>query len=216
MMALWAPEEFVTMVLLLRYPPWIVWFCDRVAVSLISPRLFVVSWVNTAAVTGKVAGTLFEPYRPEAKYHSLSLTIGPPNVPSYVLNRVSGCAWSTVVGPLVTSNGVAVVQDGFVKFTRALPEKVLPPLLVIALTTPPLNRPNSAEMPEVRTCVSWIASSMKRSWGEPNRLSLTSTPLSMKTLSNAKAPLMTTCVLFGAFSVRPGESCAMPSRVLGT
>ena len=55
-------------------------------------------------------------------------------------------------------NGVSVVHAGFEKFTRPLPAKTFPPLLVMALTTPPLNRPNSAEMPDVRTCVSSIAS----------------------------------------------------------
>jgi hypothetical protein len=48
----------------------------------------------------------------------------------------------------VTSNGVPVVHAGLVKLMRPLPENVLPPLFVMALTTPPLKRPNSAEMPE--------------------------------------------------------------------
>jgi hypothetical protein len=112
--------------------------------------------------------------------------------------------------PRDTSNGVCVVQLGLRKFTRPLPEKTLPPLLVTALTTPPLNRPYSAEMPEVRTCVSSIASSMKRFCGWANRLSLMSTPFTMKTLSNEKAPLMTTVCAFGPFSLTAGASCAMP------
>ena len=57
---------------------------------------------------------------------------------------------------------------GLLKFMRKLPVKMLPPLLVMALTTPPVNRPYSAEMPDVRTCVSWIASSMKRFCGCAN------------------------------------------------
>ena len=64
------------------------------------------------------------------------------------------------------------------------------------------------------TCVSSIASSMKRFCGDPNRLSFTSTPFSMNTLSNANAPLIVTWPVFGVFSVRPGASCAMPWSVL--
>ena len=52
------------------------------------------------------------------------------------------------------SNGVSRVHAGFRKFTRPLPENLLPPLFVIALTTPPVKRPYSAETPEVSTCVS--------------------------------------------------------------
>ena len=63
------------------------------------------------------------------------------------------------------SNGVSSVHAGFRKLTRPLPENALPPLLVMALTTPPVKRPYSAEMPEVSTCVSSIASSMNRFCG---------------------------------------------------
>ncbi len=115
--------------------------------------------------------------------------------------------------PFDTSNGVSVLQDGLVRFRRPLPLNVLPPLLVIALITPPENRPYSAEMPEVSVCVSWMASSMNRFCGEPNRLSFTSTPLIMKTLSNANAPLIDTWPVFGVLLVRPGESSAMPASV---
>ena len=58
-----------------------------------------------------------------------------------------------------------------------------PPRLVTTLTTPPEKRPYSAEMPEVSTCVSSMASSMNRLWLVPKMLSLTSTPLIRKTLS---------------------------------
>ena len=85
--------------------------------------------------------------------------------------------------PFSSSKGVSSRQDGLVRFPRKLPEKVFPPRLLTALITPPEKRPYSAEMPEVRTCVSSMASSMKRSCGLPKRLSLTSTPSSMKTLS---------------------------------
>jgi hypothetical protein len=70
-----------------------------------------------------------------------------------------------------------------VRFARKLPWKLLLPRLVTALITPPLNRPNSEEIPEVRTCVSSMASSMKRAFGLPKRLSLMSTPSRRNTLS---------------------------------
>ena len=35
------------------------------------------------------------------------------------------------------SNGVCVLHAGFVRFRRTLPSKRLPPLLVMAFTTPP-------------------------------------------------------------------------------
>ena len=73
----------------------------------------------------------------------------------------------------------------------------LPPLLVITLTTPPPKRPYSAEMPEVRTCVSSMASSMNRLFEVPNRLSLVSTPSIRKMLSKAKAPPTAICPTFG-------------------
>ncbi len=43
---------------------------------------------------------------------------------------------------------------------RNEPENVLPPDFVIALTTPPVNRPYSAETVDVVVVVSWSASSM--------------------------------------------------------
>ncbi len=84
------------------------------------------------------------------------------------------CSWSSraaagrqVVGTITPgsaqrSSGVVFVQDGFTKFVRQLPLKLLPPDFVTAFTTPPVNRPYSAVMPDVRTCVSSIASSIKR------------------------------------------------------
>jgi hypothetical protein len=50
-----------------------------------------------------------------------------------------------------------------VKLSRKLPLNSLPPDFVIAETTPPVKRPNSAEIAPVMTVVSWMASSMKRS-----------------------------------------------------
>jgi hypothetical protein len=84
------------------------------------------------------------------------------------------------------------------------------PLRVIALTTPPEKRPYSAEIPDVRTCVSSMASSMKRLCGVPNRLSVTSTPFTMKLLSNAKAPLIEICPTFGVASFTAGDKVEMP------
>jgi len=60
--------------------------------------------------------------------------------------------------------------------------------LVTRLMTPPVNRPYSAEMPDVSTCVSSMASSMNTVCAAPNRLSFTSTPSIMNTVSYAKPP----------------------------
>src|SRR5262245_27005977 len=103
--------------------------------------------------------------RPAPKNQILSRTIGPPNVPSHVRFTVLVCSF-----PFAFSNGVSTVHAGSVRFNRRLPENVLPPLLVIALIAPPEKRPYSAEIPEVSTWVSAIASSMNRFCGEPNRL----------------------------------------------
>src|SRR5687768_1017749 len=137
-----------------------------------------------------------------------------------MLCRVSGYSVTAFAAPVPGfvadfSNGVSTVQDGLRRFMRQLPENVLPPLLVTALTTPPLKRPYSAEMPEVSTVVSSMASSMNRFCGCANRLSLTSTPLTMNTLSQAKAPLMTIWPALGDRSVTFGASVAMPWMVRG-
>ena len=81
------------------------------------------------------------------------------------------------------SSGDSLIQAGFDRLRRTLPEKMLPPRLVTILITPPEKRPYSAEIPDVRTCVSSIASSMKTLFAVPNRLSFTSTPSTRKTLS---------------------------------
>ena len=86
---------------------------------------------------------------------------------------------------------------------------------MIAFTTPPPKRPYSAEIPEVRIWVSWMASSTNRFCGVAKMLSLMSTPLIMNTLSNAKPPLITSCCAFGEFSVKAGASWAMPWIVRG-
>src|SRR6185503_16750926 len=53
-------------------------------------------------------------------------------------------------------------QLSLLSVSRNEPLNLLPPDLVTTLTTPPLKRPNSAEMPAVATVVSWTASSIYR------------------------------------------------------
>jgi hypothetical protein len=86
---------------------------------------------------------------------------------------------------------------------------------VIALITPPVNRPRSADRPDVSTAVSSIASSTNRFCGDPNRLSLTSMPLTRNTLSNATAPWIDNWPALGVLVVSPGASCAIPESVRG-
>ena len=52
------------------------------------------------------------------------------------------------------SKGDSSCQSSLVKLLRNVPENRSPPLLVTTLMTPPEKRPYSAEMPELRTCVS--------------------------------------------------------------
>ena len=59
---------------------------------------------------------------------------------------------------------------------KALPWKALVPLLVMALTTAPVVRPNSASYWLVSTWNSWIASSGVRAW-VPARWPITSSLL---------------------------------------
>ncbi len=91
-----------------------------------------------------VFGVLEFSYRPAVKNHNLSFMIGPPNVPSCVLLRMSLC-----VMPAVVSRGVSLIHFGLLKFSRKLPLNLLPPLLVTMLMTPPEKRPHSAEIPDV-------------------------------------------------------------------
>src|SRR6185436_17065175 len=103
------------------------------------------------------------------KNHSLSFTIGPPSVASCVNCSSSRRGAALTHDADVTSgshfsNGVVTLHDGLEKFVRQLPLNLLPPDFVMAFTTPPVKRPYSAVMPEVRTCVSSIASSIKRFW----------------------------------------------------
>ena len=91
-----------------------------------------------------------------------SLRTGPPTVYSSVGTT------SSVFGSLC---GVTVRQSSFVKVTRNDPATVLLPDRVMVLTMPPVKRPYSAEMPDVETVVSWMASSMKSENGSRRRLS---------------------------------------------
>ena len=75
------------------------------------------------------------------------------------------------------SNGVRLRHFSLLIVVRNEPVMVLPPDLVIVLTTPPANRPNSAEMEDVDVLVSSMESSMKRSRAVPRTVSFTTTPL---------------------------------------
>src|SRR6185436_3418967 len=117
--------------------------------------------------------------RPALKNQSAFFTIGPPIVYSCV---------GTTLSSLVSLNGVTVRQLSLLTPSRYEPLNWLPPDLVIAFTRPPPKRPYSAEIPDVETVVSWIASSMNRLTGCPRRFSVMATPFSMNTLSYAIAP----------------------------
>src|ERR1051326_149238 len=90
---------------------------------------------------------------PAVKNHKRWRMRRPPNVPSYEL-------FTSSIGSTCPAKSDFSVQFGFVSESRIDPEKSLPPDFVIVLTTPPVKRPYSAEMPPLRTVVSWIASSM--------------------------------------------------------
>ena len=98
--------------------------------------------------------------------------------------------------------GVSASQLSFSRLVRSEPWISLPPDLVMVLTTPPVKRPYSAEMPETEAVVSWMASSMKRSSAWPRRFSLTTTPLTMNRFSNDWLPEMVTAPVP---SLRPGR-----------
>src|SRR5215213_3269964 len=136
-----------------------VWFDLGVAVSLISPRLLFSVTVFWTFVYDNVEEVPTSARRIAPKNHSLSRTIGPPRVASCVNCSSSRRGAALVHEATVTavshfSNGVVTVHDGLEKFVRQLPLKLLPPDLVMAFTTPPVKRPYSAVMPEVRICVS--------------------------------------------------------------
>jgi hypothetical protein len=76
----------------------------------------------------------------------------PPRVASYAL--------FFVVLLSVVCSGDLVVHESEVIVSRSVAWNSLPPDLVSMLTTPPVNRPYSAETPDVVVVVSWTASSM--------------------------------------------------------
>ncbi len=71
---------------------------------------------------------------------------------------------------------------------RKEPEKELPPDFVIVFTTPPVKRPNSAEIADEDVVVSWIASSTNRLYGVPRMLSLMTAPSTLNWLSKDCPP----------------------------
>ena len=95
-------------------------------------------------------------------------------------------------------------QSSLVNVVRNDPENSLPPDFVIALTTPPEKRPNSAEIDPVVTVVSWIASSMKSGSAWPRRFSFTETPLIRNRFSNDIAPDMTIVCVAESLLLPPG------------
>ena len=136
---------------------------------------------------------------------------GPPTVASNV-----GEYLLALEVPADCSNGVSTLHAGLVRFVRNAPDRTLPPLRVMTFTIPPLKRPYSAEMPDVSTWTSWIASSMNRLFGVPSTLSLMSTPFMRNRLSYANEPEIVTCDALGVLSVNPGVSSAIRNGVRPT
>src|SRR5260221_4004695 len=135
--------------------------------------------------------------RPAPKNQIRSRRIGPPRVLSY-----TGVTLLTVWS---SGKGVSERHASLLSVVRNDPLNVFPPDLVIALTTPPPNRPYSAEIAPVDTFVSWIASSMNRLSAWPRRFSLTTTPLTRYWLSNERAPDIMMLPL-GPLPATPGAS----------
>ena len=77
--------------------------------------------------------------------------MNPPSVPSQVF---------VILSLRVVVIGVGSVHLSLLRVSRAVKWNSLPPDLVSVLTTPPLNRPNSAETFEIDVVVSSTASSM--------------------------------------------------------
>src|SRR5471030_1197475 len=102
--------------------------------------------------------------RPEPKNQTWSFQMGPPRVASYC--GETSCGSTSLFGD-------SACQAAFVNVVRKEPLNVLPPDFVTALTTPPVKRPNSAEIEEVEVVVSASASSTNRLFGVPRTLSVT-------------------------------------------
>ena len=90
---------------------------------------------------------------------------------------------------------------------------MLPPLLVTMLTTPPEKRPYSAEMPDVSTCVSSIASSMNRLFGGAEEVVVDVDAVDQEHVVVGEPPAIVTWPAFGVLSVRPGASSAIVNGV---
>ena len=95
---------------------------------------------------------------------------------------------SGVVARRSVSKGVSVRHLSLLSDSRKLPENWLPPDFVMMLTTPPLNRPNSAETPPLATVVSWMASSIAVSNACPRMFSLMLTPFRRNRFSKLTEP----------------------------
>jgi hypothetical protein len=149
-----------------------------VPVSFASYRVFSLVLVKGIPVCANALRVVVLSARTPLKNHRRFCTTAPPAVASYV-----GDSLPARDAPADFSNGVSALQAEFVKFVRKAPENTLPPLRVMTLMTPPLNRPYSAEIPEVNTWTSCTASSMKRLFAVPSTLSLISTPFIRKRLS---------------------------------
>ena len=91
------------------------------------------------------------------------------------------------------------------------PLNALPPDLVIALTMPPENRPNSADTPAVEIVVSCSASSMNSGSEVRRTLSCATTPFTRIRFSEVIAPDIAICwlpvfELLGPVRSAPGVS----------
>ena len=152
-------------------------------------------------------------YRPEPKNQTWSFQMGPPSVASYCGLTFCG----------VTSfAGVVADHAAFVNVVRNEPLNALPPDFVTVFTTPPVKRPNSADTDEVDVVVSAIASSMKRLFGVPRMLSVTTAPSTVKRLSKdwppeivttGETPLPIRSLEPGPFVLTPAASATDESSV---
>ena len=131
------------------------------------------------------------------------MTTGPPTVKPYCWKVVSGLGRSSCL-----AKKSFPVRDASCRKAKALPWKALVPCLVMAFTTAPVVRPNSASNWLVRTWNSCTASIGIRAWGPahwPEMSSLLLPPSSMKLLLRGSCPLATT-----------ESSANEPAPVIGT
>ena len=95
--------------------------------------------------------------RPAPKNQTRSFQIGPAE--RRLVRR------DDALDPGLAGRASRRLQVSLLRVVRNEPLNLLPPDFVIALTTPPVKRPYSAEIAAVDVVVSWIASSMKRLFG---------------------------------------------------